>query len=277
MDNNFQAINGLAAIAAAVGTGKLLAAKPKWARWVASLIVAVAVGGLLGFGEAYFSSYNQQHDPAAVKIALEKEILRLAPALVAVVKQDDPQAWEELMTRAALKITASGGNPSQDDMKELGDELRAMTKNVWHWVSMADAETILALARQDIVVDETLGRETIKMCDSRGAALWNLNDLPPESLKAVQRYMGMMATAYRQGKGRQVPGLPTDDEAGNLFRKAIFQSPSPLSNDDAAYFFSGSNTDPGRQCRVRLQFEKNVMTMPENLTLYRWLYAHSVE
>jgi hypothetical protein len=88
--------------------------------------------------------------------------------------------------------------------------------------------------------------------------------------------MAIVATAYRQGKGRQ-SSPPTDDYASRLLQQAVSWKDSPLSNEDAAYLVAGDKTDPARQCRVRLQFEKNLLSIPESTMLLRWLYAHTVQ
>ena len=274
MDNNFAALNSLVIVAVVIGVGKKLTGWSWWARGTATLLAAAAVGGTLSYGEMYIVSYNERYDPVAAAAAIDQEMLMLSPTLVPVVKEDDPQAWQAFITTAGQKFAASGGNLSPDDKKQLQGEFQAILKSVWLAVSMADDGAILALGRQEIVVDETLQRETVKMCASRGEPLWNLNDLPPASLQAVQGYMALVAAAYRQGQGRQ-SSLPSDDQAHQLLRQALFWEASPLSNEDAAYLGSGDKTDPARLCRVRLQFERNLMSIPENTTLLRWLYAHS--
>ena len=37
--------------------------------------------------------------------------------------------------------------------------------------------------------------------------------------------------------------------------------------------FGNDNTDAARKCRVRLQFEKNLLAIPDSVPLLRWLYA----
>ena len=274
MDNNLSSFNSVAVVIVAIAVGKMLAGRAPLLRWTATLIAAVVVGGALGFSEKYMATYSQKHDPAAASAYIEKELISLSPMLVPIVKEGDPQAWSSFISRIGQKVAASGGNPSAEDTQQASLEMREMFKSLWPSVSMADDATIVALNRQEIIMDETLQRETIKMCATRGNTLWNLNDLPPESLKAVQKYMALLGLAYRQGKGKPI-NLLTDDQAGNLVRQALSWKDSPISSDDAAYMFSDDNTDPARKCRLKLQLDKNISVVPDKTKLLRWLYAHS--
>jgi hypothetical protein len=151
----------------------------------------------------------------------------------------------------------------------MGEMIRA----VWHNASMADDATIAVMAHKELALDEMLQRETVQMCATRGDPMWNLNSLPPQSLRAAQEFMAVVAVAYRQGKGRQVP-IASDETARKLFRQAVFWQESPLTKEDAAYFFGDDRADAARRCRVRLQFERNMLAIPESITLLRWRYAH---
>jgi hypothetical protein len=102
--------------------------------------------------------------------------------------------------------------------------------------------------------------------------VWNINALPPESRKAFQRFLDMIVAAYHEGKGTQATIV--DDEQGfQLAQAAITQQNSPMNTEDVKFLFSNDNSDLARRCRVRLQFENNVLSIPENVALLRWLYS----
>jgi hypothetical protein len=272
MDNNFAGLNGLMAVGAAFAIRAVLARRPRWVRWTAMVAGVVIVGGALGVGEAILGDYEKLHDPTSASALFEQEILKLLPA-VAVVKQDDPQAWQAFMTEVGRRTAANGGEPTVEDQQWALAQMRGMLSNVWHTAVMADDSAIIALGRKDVAVDEILQSETVQMCATRGDPMWNLNSLPPQSLKAVQEFMALVAATYRQGKGRQMP-MATKEQATELVRKAIFWKDSPISKEDADYLFGDDESDAARKCRVRLQFEKNMVAIPESATLLRWAYVH---
>lgn len=271
MNSNFAALNSVVAIVAAAGVSMVLARRPRWVRWTATVAAAVVVGGGLGLGEAILGNYQKRHDPASASAFLEQGMLTLVPA-IAVVKQDDPQAWQAFLTEFGRRLSANGGEPTVEDEQWGAAQMRAMLSNVWHIASMADDSAIMALARKDFAVDEILQREMVQMCATRGDPTWNLNSLPPQSLKAVQEFMALVGATYRLGKGRQVP-MATEEQAKELLQKAVFWKDSPLSKEDAAYLSADDRSDAARTCRVRLQFEKNMLAIPDSATLLRWLYA----
>jgi hypothetical protein len=265
MVNDFSAANALAAVLVGGVVIKSLAGRPRWIRWAATIIASVAVGWGLGFTE----TYEKRHDPTAISAALEQEMSNLSP-LVAMMKQDNPATWQAFIAELGRRAAPTGGKLTANDQQWAQNQLGAMRKNIWRTASMADDSMMLALGREEVAVDEILQQQTVQMCATRGAASWNLYSLPPESLKAVQEYMQLIGTAYQQGKGQQLP-LATDEQAQVLLRQAIFWKESPLSQDDAAYFFSAEKPDAARACRVRLQFEKNILAIPESPTLIRYL------
>jgi hypothetical protein len=167
----------------------------------------------------------------------------------------------------------SNGNLTDTDKAWMQAQIQGMSKNMWRTASGAGDDAIIALGRQEIAVDETLQRETIGMCASRGQPLWDLNALPSQSLREVQRYGEKIGLAYLDGKTRQTP-LVTNDQATSLFQQAVASKEAPLSNADVTYLISGDRTDQARTCRVRLQFERNVLAIPQSASLLRWLYAN---
>jgi hypothetical protein len=102
MENNFAAVSGVAAAIVVGAVGRKLGSRPRWVRWTASLLAAVAVGGVVGFAGQYSAKYETYQTPATASTAVENEMLRLAPSIVAVMKQNDAQAWQAFIAEAVV-------------------------------------------------------------------------------------------------------------------------------------------------------------------------------
>lgn len=245
-------------------------------RWlmVFSLVV-VAEGGIWvtgKFATAFHERYRDAHSQETVRRAMT----RLAPVIAPIMEREDPKAWRSAIAEAGDIAAKSWGEfPSPSDSRRIVAVLRTLINSFLGAISMADGRTILAIAHQEIAMDEVLQQEDLGMCASRRNPNWISGKLSPKSLKAVQQYAALIADAYEQGKGRKVP-LINRVVAGQLLRQAVDWKSSPLSPSDAAYLFSRRLGDLARACRVRLQFERNVLAIPERIALLRWIYAHSI-
>lgn len=55
--------------------------------------------------------------------------------------------------------------------------------------------------------------------------------------------------------------------------KALSLPAARFSDLDRTYLLDGLIDDPARACRLRIQFGRNIMAIPERIELQRWLFA----
>jgi hypothetical protein len=151
-----------------------------------------------------------------------------------------------------------------------------MIIRIWTAAIMADDQAILVIAKQEVVLDETLQRDSIEQCALRGRIGFDINKLSSDSKNAFDAYLSLVTKAYRQGKGRTAD-LLSEQKVGTIFKTAVDLASNPISSDDINYFFGSVQSDKVRTCRVRLQLEKNLLEVPFNRDAFRYIYAHQFD